>query len=120
MQCGRSFRMGPDVVDVQTQRGRSVPLKLPNLKQLTSFSLRAFADERAIVSANRKGTIRFRALLPAIGTTGPFASLIDALHHSRSRQAERILRHYRYLIVNSNQSVAFSQLLNMDHDDAGH
>jgi hypothetical protein len=50
---------------------------------------------------------------------GPFASLIDVLHHSRRRQAQRILRQHQYLIANSDQRAAFSQLLNIKHHNAG-
>jgi hypothetical protein len=45
---------------------------------------------------------------------GLFASLIDILHHSRKRQARRILGQYRYLIANTDQRATFGQSSNRD------
>jgi hypothetical protein len=50
-----------------------------------------------------------------------FASLIDALHDLRRRQAERILREHRHLITQSCERAAFIHLLNPeDYENVDH
>ena len=71
------------------------------------------------------------ASFPAAGTTAVtviplgdkpkslFASLLDALHHSRRIQAQCVLRQYRHLMSHGDQRRAIPQtnLENRDHVD---
>ncbi len=73
---------------------------------------------RAVTAIARAISLRIEGTRPR--SEGRFSSLFGALHRSRRGQAERMLRHYSYLIAHSAQRATLSQPSGMDHHNAAH